>query len=267
MNLLVLSDLHTNFANFFPVHQDSRIDDGVDLVILAGDIYEGVQGIRWARETFVNKEIVYVAGNHEYYEGDLEFHLDEMRTVAREMGVHFLERNSLELGGFRFLGTTLWSDFEFFGAHKREVAMKEAEIYLNDYKLIFTSVSIESGSDEKKFRVATALDTIRLHKESLAWLEAELAVGDLSKTVVITHHAPHKNSVHPRYAQDLLTTAYVSDLSHLLGRTPLWIHGHMHEASDYVVDCTRVICNPRGYVRWDGSSESPRFKPRCVIEI
>jgi predicted phosphodiesterase len=267
MKLLILSDLHLDFAKFSPVHNDARIDDGVDLVILAGDITEGDQGIRWARETFATKEIAYVAGNHEYYEWHLEFHLVRMRATANQMGVHFLERDTLELGGFRFLGTTLWTDFEFFGTHKREDAMAEAEIYMNDYKEVLTSVDLEAGGTLEIARKARALDTIRLHKESVAWLVAQLAVDDPSKTVVITHHAPHKNSVHPRYTEDLLTTAYVSDLSHLLGRNPLWIHGHMHEASDYVVDGTRVVCNSRGYVRRDGKPENERFRPRCVIEI
>lgn len=72
MKILVLSDLHLEFGKLAPVHKDRRIDEGVDVVVLAGDIAEGVQGILWARETFVTKEIVYVAGNHEFYDNNVD---------------------------------------------------------------------------------------------------------------------------------------------------------------------------------------------------
>ena len=29
-------------------------------------------------------------------------------------------------------------------------------------------------------------------------------------------------------------------------RAQLWIHGHTHDSFDYVVNGTRVVCNPRG---------------------
>jgi hypothetical protein len=31
-------------------------------------------------------------------------------------------------------------------------------------------------------------------------------------------------------------------------RIKLWVHGHMHNPSDYMIGDTRVVCNPRGYV-------------------
>lgn len=267
MKLLILSDLHLNFVKFSPVHNDERIDEGVDLVILAGDVTEGDRGITWARETFVTKEIAYVAGNHEYYEWHFEDHLERMRKEARRMGVYFLERDILQLGGYRFLGTTLWTNFDLFGTDKRDASIEEAELYMNDYQVILTSVDPETGGALPIARKLRAFDTIEQHHKSVAWLEKELAVGDPAKNIVITHHAPHMKSVAPKFATDLLTPAYASDLTRLLGRTPLWIHGHMHDSSDYVVNGTRVVCNSRGYIRWDGSPENRSFQPRFVIEI
>ena len=89
-----------------------------DVVVLAGDIAEGLHGIRWARETFIMKEIVYIAGNHEYYDLHWETMQEEMRSTATRMGVHFLDQDSVELFGVRFLGSTLWTDFAFFGEEK-----------------------------------------------------------------------------------------------------------------------------------------------------
>ena len=52
MRVLVLSDIHLEFGRMKQVYQDRRIDDGVDEVVLAGDIAEGERGIRcWCGET------------------------------------------------------------------------------------------------------------------------------------------------------------------------------------------------------------------------
>jgi len=86
------------------------------------------------------------------------------------------------------------------------------------------------------------------------------------KTVVVTHHAPSSRSVHPVYAQDLLTPAFASNLEDLMDgdRVALWLHGHMHESYDYDVFGTRVICNPRGY---SPEALNPDFRPDFVVEV
>lgn len=266
--ILVLSDLHLEFGKLSPVHRDRRIDDGVDVVVLAGDIAEGVQGIRWARETFVTKEIVYVAGNHEFYDHNVDALTVYLREVAQRMDVHFLERDAVLIDGVRFLGTTLWTDFELFGSDTCEHAMSTAGRYMNDFKCIKTSHGFEREGDASiRQRIFTPSDARREHGLSTAWLEAELAAGDPEQTVVVTHHAPHMNSVEPRYANDRLTGAYASDLTRLLGKSRYWIHGHMHSSSRYTVNGTEVIANPRGYRRRDGSVENERFQPDLVIEV
>jgi Icc-related predicted phosphoesterase len=266
MKILILSDLHLEFDRFSPVHKGERIDEGVDVVVLAGDIAEGLQGIRWARETFATKEIVYVAGNHEYYDRHFEHLQAEMRDVANRMGVYFLDQDSVGLFGVRFLGATLWTDFSVFGESKKPAAMFDAMRYMNDYKCIQTSCA-PPGHEVAGSRRLHPRDTVRLHEQAVAWLGRELDQADAGKTVVVTHHAPHRHSVHGRYANDILTAAYVSDLGRLMGRSNLWIHGHMHDGCDYVVNGTRVVCNPRGYARWDVSVENARFNPGGTLEI
>ena len=268
MRALVLSDLHLDFRKFSPLHKGKRIDDGVDVVVLAGDINEGVQGIRWARETFPTKEIVYVNGNHEFYDNNITFLPEYLREVAGRMGVHYLDRDAVEIRGVRFLGTTLWSDFEFFGAEKMEESMAESLKYMNDFKCIRTSkdfVREEAGSVRQ--RLFSPDDAKAEFKVNVAWLESQLLLGEPESTVVVTHHAPHSLSVEIRYINDLTTSCYVSDLERLMGKAKYWIHGHMHSSSRYHVDGTDVISNPRGYARWDGSNENPFFEPDLVIEI
>ena len=101
----------------------------------------------------------------------------------------------------------------------------------------------------------------------MVWLHRELQACDPDKTMVVTHHAPHRQSVQPRHENDILKAAYASDLEHLMGRSKLWAHGHMHNNSDYIISGTRVICNPRGYMIRDGSMENDGFNPVCVVEV
>ena len=95
---------------------------------------------------------------------------------------------------------------------------------------------------------------------------SELSKPWEGKTVVITHHAPHKNSIHPKFATDQLTPAFASDLTDIISNfdIDLWIHGHMHDAADYSVYGTRVLCNPMGYPR---TSEPDDFNPNLILEI
>jgi hypothetical protein len=85
---------------------------------------------------------------------------------------------------------------------------------------------------------------------------------------VITHHAPSRHSIHPRFADSLLNACFVSDAAHLLGadRVSLWIHGHTHDSFDHRVNGTRVVCNPRGYAR-GGVNENPAFDPHFSVEV
>jgi len=98
------------------------------------------------------------------------------------------------------------------------------------------------------------------------WLAAALDEPFAGETVVVTHHAPSSRSVHPRFARDLLSPAFASRLEPLMGgnRAALWVHGHTHDAFDYEIDGTRIICNPRGYLPHD---PSPGFRPDLVVEI
>ena len=63
LKLLVLSDLHLEFAPFMPA---PAAVDAADVVVLAGDICNGTKAIPWARQAFGSKPVVYVAGNHEF---------------------------------------------------------------------------------------------------------------------------------------------------------------------------------------------------------
>lgn len=101
----------------------------------------------------------------------------------------------------------------------------------------------------------------------MQWLERELVTSNPEKTVVVTHHAPHEQSVPDEYKSHPLSPAYASDLSRLLGRSKLWIHGHIHFNADYMVGATRVICNPRGYSYAKSEEMSKGFRSNLIVEV
>ena len=266
MKLLVLSDLHLAHSPFDVVEDGQRIDRIADVVVLAGDIDDGINGFHWARETFPDKPIVMVAGNHEFYGRNWTKHVDDMRESARAHDIEFLEADTVELAGVRFLGCSLWTDFELFGAEKKTEAMQIARVKMNDYQHIKIS-RIAEFYHVKSHYLIPAL-TERRHRGSVDWLEQELAkVVDSSKTVIVTHHAPHGNSIPPHFKKELLSASYASDLTRYMGKAGLWIHGHMHRNSDYNVNGTRIVCNPNGYMRKNGSMENDQFNPGLIVEI
>lgn len=283
MKLHIMSDLHLEFA---PHLVDHEVAQAADVIILAGDIHTGTQGIVWARQSFPDKPIVYVSGNHEFYGHRWDKLLDQLRSEAQAYDVHFLENDSVTIEGVRFLGATLWTDFDYFGRGKRHSNMLAAEAGMNDFKrikaktILPADVSRILGTSDGKLRPVrwtrklTAIHTLVRHQASLAWLKDELPKGDPDKTVVISHHFPNKNSCDLSYANDPMTSIYGSHLDHevLLG-TKLWIHGHTHCSRNYRIGdskrSVRVISNPRGYpFAWlQNEFENKEFDPALLVEL
>lgn len=266
MKILVLSDLHLAHLPFSALHDGRRIDEHADVVVLAGDIDDGVGGFRWARETFADKPIVMVSGNHEFYGHHFTNHLDAMREAANKYDIDFLEVEAVDLGGVRFLGCSLWTDFELFGLDKKTDALRLAKSSMMDYHCIKITRSPEFYWVHSKHLIPAL--TERRHRGSVEWLEKKLeGAADPAKTVIVTHHAPHPKSIAAHFARDLLSTAYASDLTRLMGKAGLWIHGHMHSSFDYWVNGTRIVANPRGYPHKNGGAENADFDPAFIVEI
>jgi predicted phosphodiesterase len=247
MKLHILNDLHIEFADFDPPVTDA------DVVILAGDIGVGRQGVDWAGLRFPDRPVIYVAGNHEFYHHDLAL-VDALKSQAPDH-VRVLNDDQCVIDGVRFLGCILWTDFALFGEADRSFAMQAARQRMNDYLLI-----------HNQDRPFTPEDAARMHAVSRDWLAARLAEPFAGKTVVVTHHAPSSRSVPGRYAGHPLAPAFASDLEALMDgqRISLWVHGHVHEVYDYTIRGTRVVCNPRGYAP---EKLTPGFRPDRVVTV
>ena len=255
MRLWVLSDLHLDVNRRHRLVL-SQPHPEHDAVVIAGDICQGIgAGVRFIVEAGLNaKPVVYVAGNHEFYDRDRHAELAAGRAeAAAAPNVHLLERDSIVIGGVELLGCTLWTDYRYAGAAEQVRAMLWAAQRLNDHRLIANGA-----------RRWTPQDCLNEHKASRAWLARRLKRRSRNAKVVVTHHAPSRRSVQPKYRDDLLTAAFASDLDGLVGKAALWVHGHIHGPSDYVLDGCRVVANPRGYV---GLREDGAFDPALVVDI
>jgi hypothetical protein len=253
MRLNILSDLHLGLGALDPPHNDA------DVVILAGDLARPKDAVAWA--SALAKPVLYVPGNHEFYGGSITGTLDELRELCARTHVRLLDDDEVVLDGVRFLGSTLWTDFLLFGAgEKRAAAMREGQRYLYDFSRIRTG-----GTAEAIFSPEYSAALFDRHSH---WLAAKLSEPFDGPTVVITHHAPSRKSIHRRFAGSLLNACFISDVERLMDgtRACLWVHGHTHDSFDYVVNGTRVVCNPRGYAQ-NGVNENRSFNPDFVIDI
>jgi len=248
MRLHILSDLHLEFEPFSPPAVEA------DAIILAGDISTGRNGLKWALTAFPDRPVIYVLGNHEFYGQKFQKLIAELREIVRGTNVHLLENESCTVGEVTFLGATLWTDFALNG--NPLVSEVVAQTGMNDYRRIRTLPN---------YRRLRPSDTRQLHAQSRKWLEDELLGLKGRNVVVVTHHAPSPESIPGAFDRDAFNPAFASDMRRFITETgaKLWVHGHLHSPSDYMVGDTRVLANPRGY-----PTESRQgFQPGLVVEV
>ncbi|MFZ9346775.1 MAG: metallophosphoesterase [Burkholderiaceae bacterium] len=269
MRIHFASDLHLEYLNKrFPdyIRVDRLYAPFADLLILAGDIHVGTQMVdkfgQWPHP------VLYVPGNHEFYDTAIDVHLAKIKAAAEGTAMVVLARDEYVTQGVRFLGCTLWTDYLLMGSGGRQLAaMLACEARIADHRKIMGVKKMGQGF--------SAQQAYELHLEERAWLESKLNEPFNGKTVVITHHAPSRGSVHPRFRGDPCNSAFVSDLEGLVEKADFWIHGHVHDTFDYKVGNCRVMTNPGSYATTLGKVkapedlewENPYFDPQKLFEL
>ena len=278
MKIHVLSDLHLEFS----IPHQSLGDVQSDVVVLAGDIGSGVSGIEWAGETWSDRPVIYVAGNHEFYRREYNAQRRNLRQAAEKFSnVTFLDRDAVVINDVLFIGATLWTNFEYFGRDdivKRASAMSAAAQYMNDFRLIQISEDCDGSGRRLMPEDTTRIFEIEsayirdLLEMDLGALADQFGVDAIRKRVVVTHHLPSEGSVHPRFAESELNAAFASHIDETVKLADLWIHGHTHDSCDYTIggrgsQDAMVVCNPRGYSRYHQDVENFLFDSALVVEI
>jgi Icc-related predicted phosphoesterase len=234
MRIHFFSDLHTEMGPVDLPHVDA------DVVVAAGDIGVGLGGLQWLLARPAHVPILYVPGNHEAYGQDVPRLYDALRGGAAGTHVTVLEGEATVVGGVRFLGCTLWTDFLLGGAASAELHAFEAGRRMRDFQRIRHSAGL---------RRFTPRDSTTVHQAQRTFLQRTLAEAHTGPTVVITHHAPSASSLDPAFRTHVLGPAYASSLDELVATSgaALWIHGHTHTTVDRMLGGCRLVANQGGY--------------------
>ncbi len=279
MKIQLLSDLHLEaHPQFSPTPAA-----GADVLLLAGDIgsyqagsllgpFSDASDFGLSRFSPLPQyagwptPVLFVPGNHEYDGLDFDQAHTRLREVCARLGILWLEREVVVLQGVRFVGTTLWSDFEALVAptdtigealKQRDKAFRAANFYLRKNHSLHGGQPILAEAVREQSLICQQ------------WLRAALLQTFDGPTVVVTHFSPSLQSADPRYGVTPGTAGFCNALDELLPLATLWLHGHLHAPSDYLHrsatgSACRVVANPLGYAR---KQEQSRFKPDACIEI
>jgi hypothetical protein len=200
------------------------------------------------RCSFQFPNVIYIAGNHEFYHGRWTASLAHLREECGKFdNVYFLENDIKAIGDTTFIGCTLWTD-----CNKGDpLTLHALTDMMNDYRII--------RNDDLGFTRLRPAHTVSRHVKSKQYIKTIVQGKHDEKFAVIGHHAPTTLSTHERYiGQDLMNGAYRSDLSEFIMDHPqikLWTHGHTHDPFDYIMGETRIVCNPRGYAGHDPQAD------------
>jgi hypothetical protein len=288
VNIQLLSDLHLESHPHFAAQPLA----GADVLVLAGDIgsYQqdsaltrlGVPDFGLARFSPRPVQeggagwptpVIFVPGNHEYDSLEFDEAHQRLRQACERWGLIWLEQESVVLQGVRFVGCTLWSDFDGLSSapgpaandtaaaapgalaeqlKARDKAFRAANFYLRK------NHSLQGGAP----LLAEQLRELGL--QSQRWLRQALAAGFDGPTVAVTHFAPSMLSADPRYGLTPGTAGFCNALDDLLPAAKLWLHGHLHCPQDYVSRGCRVVANPLGYAR---KGEQKNYRPELLIAV
>lgn len=239
MNILICSDLHTNFNEDNGKSFISNLKtNGVDAIVIAGDlttIYNLEYNIKMLCDKYEN--VIYVTGNHEYYDSSFDKVDNMLLKIQNNMSnLIWLNNSKVKLNGINFIGATLW--------FKKTMAAQKNKHHINDFKYI------------------NSCDPICFEKynQTVDFFKKNIKEGD----VVITHHLPTYKSVSPMYLSSNLNCFFANNLDSLIIKTKpsIWIHGHTHTNCNYTFGNTRIYANPFGYPH-----ENKTFISNFIVKI
>ena len=253
------------------------------------------------RCSFQFPHVIFIMGNHEHYHGDFATSGNKLKSLLESnmlSNVYLLDKETKKIDDVTFVGGTLWTDMNkedsltMFHVSRR---MNDFQCVKNGVRMVTRTVPIyelnpdytpdgknggkysqnEAGfyikiGEKKKQEVSTFSpeDAVVDHRKMVDYIQTVIEGKFDQKFVVVGHHAPSRLSTHPRYKHDtLMNGAYSSSLDDFIVDHPqikLWTHGHTHEDFDYMLGSTRVVCNPRGYIKYEDRADKFELK---TVEI
>ncbi len=282
MKIQLLSDLHLEAHP----HWQPKPGPGAELLVLAGDIGSYQTGslltdpdfglARFSPRLGWPTQVLFVPGNHEYDGLDFDRAHDRLRETCTRLGITWLEREVLvwgnsaasALGQLRFIGTTLWTDFDALapeaGASTLSGNPLAQQLKARDKAFRAANYYLRKAATTRHGAPMLAQQVREQALVCQAWLAEALAQPFDGTTVVVTHFAPSLRSADPRYGLTPGTAGFCNALDGLLPAAQFWLHGHLHAPSNYQHLGCQVLANPLGYAR---KGEQGRFDPMCCLEV
>ena len=267
MKIRVVSDLHIDVNAGYPF----KLKDKNTFTIICGDTSAYFDKTsKWLRQNI--KQGIFIAGNHMSYNESNHsieyFHEQYKRHYPLDAHLSFLENQYKIIDDIVFVGGTLWTDYQLFGKNSQDMYMWYATKIMNDFRYCKTNTT---GNVEKERVVVLQKITpeycIDIFNKTVAFIDNICKQFPDKKIVVITHHAPSIQSVPKDLVNEESTPCFASNLEDFILNHPnikLWCSGHIHTFSDYYIGDCRVVCNPRGYVKY---KENTGFKEDFIVEI
>ncbi|MBD8088724.1 metallophosphoesterase family protein [Pseudomonas fluorescens] len=240
----LISDIHLD------VHpMEAPIGGDADACLIAGDLHELDQGIDFIERILKVRPVLHLLGNHDAYTSSIDRVAKLFsQHVNRLKDFYFMDRHTAVLEDVRYIGATLWTDFN----RGNPLSIMQATGMVKDY------LYINNAAEDDRIRPE---EILRRHQLDLAYIRHELEKPWPGKTVVMTHHSPSYQSCQGRFAHSPSNFLYASNLDDIIkGYAPdVWVHGHIHSRLDYHIGATRILCNPRGSRAMEGQDFDPYF--------
>ena len=233
------------------------------------------------------EHVVYILGNHEHYSGDVAHSYNILKEHLDYSNLHILEKECWTHQGHTFVCGTLWTDMnreDPLTLMHTQGCMNDFREVLNSNRMVVRNVPVyernplwtddgKNGGQYSKDDSGAMIrigykskeeparwipeDSVEDHKRMLGYIN--IITQDPGSYIVVGHHAPSSQSIAERFKHDILMNgAFHSRLDEFIEQRPqirLWIHGHMHNNSNYWIGETRVVCNPRGYIGHETSAD------------
>ncbi len=287
MRVQLLSDLHLESHP----HWQPTPAPGADVLVLAGDIgsYQmgsGLQDADFGLARFSPQHgwptpVLFIPGNHEYDALDFDATHTRLQAICARLGITWLEREVLTVprptndplgpGQVRFVGTTLWSDYDALAMTGKAANDLTAQLRLRGKAFRAANFYLRKAATTRNGLPWLAEQMREQALLCQQWLHAALVTAPpdpATKTVAITHFAPSLRSADPRYGLTPSTAGFCNALDGYLDHADLWLHGHLHCPSDYLhrgaTRVCRVVANPLGYAR---KNEQAAFRTDFCVQV
>lgn len=244
MKISYCSDLHFEFAL---TNLDDFQDKG-DVLLLCGDITTMVklrlefESSRFGDATPIldffdlitgkYKHVIYVLGDHEYYQSSFaECEKELLRVLPPYKNLYLVSSGKIiGIDNVAFVCGTMWTDFN----KECPITLTSAKYAIRDYHLI---------SD------ATAIYVLSQHQSFVKWVK-NLDLSQYQHAVLVTHHTPSFATVNEEFENDEIMNGYYSaNCDKLLAKFDYAVHGHQHNGYNVIVNDCQILSNPRGYPR------------------